>query len=354
MKKWKKSGLAVLLTAVVLLSALLTGCNQQQNAGDDNGTMTADEYQKRIDELTKEVETLKGELAKYEPAQTAPSETGGSEVAEATGTTESAAEGTTEVAPPEESDKLKIVVFGDSIWDSSRDSTGIAEQVAELMDAEVYNCAIGGTRATLEPGESTEQYDTWTSTSLSGMVNVAKKNVDPDSFMEMYPACGEIRNVDFADVDYYILAYGLNDYFSGATLNVEGGRTWDAHGYGGALRFACDQLREVSPKAQILIISLTYCQFYKDGVVYTDSNMRDFGGGTGTQYMNVAQNVAETQNTLYIDAYSTMGINAYTAEEYLKDGVHLTEAGRTLYARSVASCLKYGKPGQVSGNAIYY
>ena len=42
------------------------------------------------------------------------------------------------------------------------------------------------------------------------------------------------------------------------------------------------------------------------------------------------------------------------AEEYLEDGIHLSEEGRALYAKAIASCLKYGKPGQVSGNSYYY
>lgn len=90
------------------------------------------------------------------------------------------------------------------------------------------------------------------------------------------------------------------------------------------------------------MISPTYCQFYKDGAMYTDSNMKDYGQGTLTQYANAARNVAETNNTLYIDAYSTMGITPYTADQYLEDGVHLTVEGRSLYAKAVASCLKYG------------
>lgn len=82
--------------------------------------------------------------------------------------------------------------------------------------------------------------------------------------------------------------------------------------------------------------------------------MKDYGNGTLTQYANAARNVAETNNTLYIDAYSTMGITIYTADQYLEDGVHLTVEGRALYAKAVASCLKYGKPGEVSGNSVYY
>ena len=49
--------------------------------------------------------------------------------------------------------------------------------------------------------------------------------------------------------------------------------------------------------------------------MYTDSNMKDYGQGTLTQYADAARNVAETNNTLYIDAYSTMGITPYTADQ---------------------------------------
>ena len=226
--------------------------------------------------------------------------------------------------------------------------------MSQYTGADVYNCAIGGTRATLKAGESSENYDTWDSTSLSGMVNVAIGKVDPEIFLKGYITGGIIRNIDFSKTDYFIIAYGLNDYFAGAPLNADNPNSWDAHGYGGALRFAVDRLRNAYPDAQILLISPTYCQFWKDGYMYTDSNMKDFGGGTLTDYANVCQNVAETQNTLFIDGYSTLGINTYTAEDYLEDGVHLTAAGRELYAKAVSSCLKYGKPGEVSGNSVYY
>ena len=259
----------------------------------------------------------------------------------------------TEEGQTEEEDKLNIVVFGDSIWDMDRGDTGIAAQLAGYMNANVYNCAIGGTRATLKDGESDMNYDTWDSTSLTGMCYVMRGMVDTN-FLEGYPAGGVIRNIDPATVDYYIIAYGLNDYFSGAPIAVSGSDTFDPHGYTGALNNALELLKGASPNAQFLLISPTYCQFYEDGYMVTDSNMRDYGQGTLSDYANACRNVAEMKGTLYIDAYTTMGINIYTAEEYLEDGVHLTEAGRTLYARAVSSCLKYGKPGEVSGNSVYY
>ena len=357
-----RKAIAVLLMISLLFLSVLSGCSS--GISDDAKT----EYENQIQQLQEEIDRLNEQLAQYtgseattEETVVPPAETASSEIAE---NTENAQESQTvpdNPAEPEETsentendDRTQIVVFGDSIWDSSRDETGIAYLVSQYMDADVYNCAIGGTRATLKAGESSENYDTWDSTSLSGMVNVAIGKVDPEIFLEGYVTGGIIRDIDFSKTDYFIIAYGLNDYFAGAPLNADNPNSWDAHGYGGALRFAIDRLRNAYPDAQILLISPTYCQFWKDGYMYTDSNMRDFGGGTLTDYANVCQNVAETQNTLFIDGYSTLGINTYTAEDYLEDGIHLTAAGRELYAKAVSSCLKYGKPGEVSGNSVYY
>ena len=46
-----------------------------------------------------------------------------------------------------------------------RGDTGIAAQVGAYMNANVYNWAIGGTRASLKEGESDVNYDTWDTTS---------------------------------------------------------------------------------------------------------------------------------------------------------------------------------------------
>ena len=349
--------MALLLAAAMILTACSeTGSTENQSSAavettesqEESGTIA--ELQAQIAALQAENEALRNQLHQYTEGQ-ASTET---EQESTEQVTEPESEAETQPAEqPQEEDKLNIVVFGDSIWDMDRSETGIAAQVAEYMNANVYNCAIGGTRATLKDGESDVNYDTWDSTSLTGMCYVMRGLVDMN-FLEGYPAGGVIRNVNPADVDYYIIAYGLNDYFSGAPIAVSGGDHYDPHGYTGALYNALELLKGASPNAQFLLISPTYCQFFFFFYMVTDSNMRNYGQGTLTDYANACRNVAEMSNTLYIDAYSTMGINIYTAEEYLEDGVHLTEAGRTLYARAVSSCLKYGKPGEVSGNSVYY
>lgn len=353
MKRQKKK-LSLLMALIVGAALILTACGEesgsQSSVSGQNMGSSVEELQAQIEALQEENAALRAQLEQYTSGQ-ASSETAQEGTTEQTAETESTQE--TQTAEVPEEDKLNIVVLGDSIWDMDRGDTGIAAQVATYMNANVYNCAIGGTRASLKEGESDMNYDTWDSTSLTGMCYVLCDLVSPE-FLEGYPAGGVIRNVDPSTVDFYIVAYGLNDYFAGAPIAVKDGDTYDAHGYAGALRNAVALLRSVSPNAQILLISPTYCQFYEDGYMVTDSNMRDYGNGTLTDYANACRNVSETENTLYIDAYSTMGINIYTAEEYLEDGIHLTEAGRALYAKAVSSCLKYGKPGEVSGNSIYY
>ena len=337
--------LAILCIAVLVLTA----CGDRTETTEtEQETSSEEDLQARIQALEEENAQLRAQLEQYIGTVSQPTE---AQTAEAETTTEQ--ETQTEEEQAEEEDKLNIVVFGDSIWDMDRGDTGIAAQLAGYMNANVYNCAIGGTRATLKEGESDMNYDTWDSTSLTGMCYVMRGMVDTN-FLEGYPAGGVIRNIDPATVDYYIIAYGLNDYFSGAPIAVSGSDTFDPHGYTGVLNNALELLKGASPNAQFLLISPTYCQFYEDGYMVTDSNMRDYGQGTLSDYANACRNVAEMKGTLYIDAYTTMGINIYTAEEYLEDGVHLTEAGRTLYARAVSSCLKYGKPGEVSGNSVYY
>lgn len=228
--------------------------------------------------------------------------------------------------------ELNIVVFGDSIWDDARYQDGVSEQIAALTGGKVYNCAMGGTSATLV-GES-KDVETWDSRSLNGMTYIATGRTDAYNQLEGYDAKDIIESIDFNKVDYFIFSYGLNDYFSKVKIMPED--LLDMTTYVGALRHGTQIMKEAFPQARFLIVSPTYCQFKDHDVVVDDSNTRDYGEGTLEAYVDGAALVAGEYNTLYLDAYHNFGINKDTATTYLRDGIHLTPEGRSQYAKQVA------------------
>ena len=224
-----------------------------------------------------------------------------------------------------EEDKVKIVVFGDSIWNEGRGTDGISEQVMEQLDVEIYNCAIGGTAAAVD-GEAPDREE-WDSRSFSGMVYVARGIVDPDELMPNDAACEVIKTVDFNEVDYVIVSYGLNDYFSDITVYPE--TYYDKSSYVGALRYGINRLQKSFPQLEVIITSPTYCEWFK--------GERQFELGT---YVECDRSVAQEMDVHFLDMYHALGKSPEEKMEYLSDGVHLTSEGRTIYAHSVVGYLK--------------
>ena len=133
-----------------------------------------------------------------------------------------------------------IVVFGDSIWNAARGKDGISEYIQEETGATVYNCAIGGTTAALVDGENS--LENWSSNSFNGMIYVARKLVPAEQVLEGDVVCDIIKQVDFSEMDYVIVAYGLNDFFSDVSIYPK--EYYELTNYVGALRNGINKLKE--------------------------------------------------------------------------------------------------------------
>lgn len=232
--------------------------------------------------------------------------------------------------------ELQIVFLGDSIFDNSRDGTGVPYLTADECDADVYNLAIGGTSATIEIGESTSS-ETWVSRSLVGMVKAMRGDIPTDVFAGT--RAKEILDnpdVDFSKTDYFVVEYGINDFFRAVPMDNHD-NYYDYTTYAGALRYAVSTLEEIADDATIILCCPHYCQFFNNHQFIGDGNVLNTGYGTLFDYKGICQYVAKEQQVEFYDAYMDLGINGYTAEEYLEDGVHLTEAGRQLYADALAT-----------------
>lgn len=252
-----------------------------------------------------------------------------------------------ESVPEERKFDMQIVCMGDSILDNERENNGVAMLIGEACNAKVYNMAIGGTTAALLPGEE-YVFDNWTSTGLLGAVNAIVGNIGPEVF-DGYKAGEILRECDFSQTDYFIIEYGVNDFLSqqvyrsryledGGVLAVD-----ELHTYVGALQTAINLLQDNFPDAKVLLISPHYCQVFAGDIFVGDAYSLNFGYGTLIDFYNLTGYVAsvyEKTNFLYYDTIKYSGIDAYTADDYLEDGIHLSAAGRQAYANYASRLIK--------------
>lgn len=244
-----------------------------------------------------------------------------------------------QVAPYDNS-RLQIVFMGDSIFDANRDDgTGVPERTAGLCDANFYNLAIGGTTAAVLHDEQFS-WEKWESIGLLGIVYAVTGNIPTDVF-NGYAVKAILDNpdVDFSKTDYFVIEYGTNDFLSAVPLNEEF-EDIRPRTYVGALRDAVVALRGYAPDATIILCSPMYSRFFNgEGWMIGDGNGTNNGYGTLFDYKGICEYVANEQQTLFFNAYQDLGIDGYTAEEYLEDGIHLTDAGRQLYADALSKVI---------------
>lgn len=215
----------------------------------------------------------------------------------------------------------EIVVFGDSIWNDARGEDGISEYVQEGTGATVYNCAIGGTTAAVV-GED-DSFDTWTSNSFNGMIYVARKLIPAEQILGEDEVVRDIiKQVDFNEMDYVIVAYGLNDFFSDVSIfPIE---YYELTNYVGALRNGIDKLKEHYPHLKIIVIPPTYTKMFEGEKTFEIGD-----------YVEAARSVATELNVEFLDMFHVLGNNAETRLKHLGDGVHMSSEGRKIYSDAV-------------------
>lgn len=375
MNKLSKLVCSIGLTAAVLAGTVLAGCAESTNY-----TEEIKAYQAKLEALQEENEELKNQLETFEQLMSSSelkllpeteegsletaAETLSAEGAEASSSengetamtqtenpkdAEEAGDGSeAQEEQPGEKEIIRILVLGDSIWGNYRDETGVAAKVKEYIgqlghEAVVYNAAIGGTRATLDPEDNQYEFGPASESSLAKMVSIMNGNTSVD-LLEGKAAYEDMKQAleVLGEIDYVIVAYGMNDFLNQVPIN-NSDAPWT--GFGTALNNGILGIRSVCSQADIMIVAPTYASYFSIPI-------QNMGEKALYNYASVACDVAKGANTLCVDAYNNMGIDAYNADEYLEDGVHLNEKGRDLYARNIVSCLFYGQKGQVSGNAI--
>lgn len=261
-----------------------------------------------------------------------------------------AANGESAVGGPAEDERkydMQIVFLGDNILDRNRGDKGAASLIADACNARVYNMAIDGTTAAVLPNEP-NSLETWQSRGLLGVVYAIVGDISPDIF-DGYKAGEILKECDFSETDYFVIEYGVNDFLSGQVpqsiymadgnvRNLDSERT-----YVGALQKAVALLHDYFPEAKILLISPHFCNFFEGEKFIGDSYSLDYGYGTLVDFAKVEAYVEEKDKegtVIFYNAIEDSGINAYTAKEYLEDGVHLSEEGCRVYADHASKLIR--------------
>ena len=204
-----------------------------------------------------------------------------------------------------------FVFLGDSIIGIDMSTRSIPGVVGALSGAKVYNCGKNGASAALVGKETV---------SLSEMVALLKGNNN-----------GKITDEEKLCI---FLNFGLNDYFLGYPIeNPED--AYDVSTYTGALRSGIKQLKELYPKAQIVILIPTYIYTYNEGDV-----LQGESGQVLNAYRDAAKLVAEEMEIYYKDNYGDMPVNASNYKKYLSDECHLNEMGRFLFGKQLVFYLE--------------
>lgn len=247
------------------------------------------------------------------------------------------------VLPEEETlfkdDYLDIVYMGDSIFDFHReDGTSIPQKTSDLLGAHFINLAMGGTCAAIE-GDNAWGDAEWSSTSGAGMAKAMAGKVDPHVFNDCVAKELVMKyQREFANTDIFVIEYGINDFMMNHPLD-DMDNLGNPTTYQGGLTQMINACRAIAPKAKIVLCKPTYCEFWAPdgqyaGDYYSCKNKLEV---TVFDYKGKIDCVDDPENGIWsFDPVVENGINLYNNVEYIEDGIHLTEAGRTRYAQMLS------------------
>lgn len=265
--------------------------------------------------------------------------------------TEETSESSENTEAVNEEDVVRMVFFGDSqIANGRNDGSDIPTiMTTRIPNSVSYNLAIGGTTATVEASTTDIAPESLNSTCFLGMTYCLSGKADRNQVLsEQQNVLNIMNTIDPKTVDYYFIEYGANDFFVNAPLDasIYASNGEKAHAIYNAMCMGIDELKSISPQAEIYIITPFYGIYVsEDGTYIGDSYIVSNGVGTLADYARKVMNVAEDTKTTYIDTMFMEHTDLYldTASEYLMDNLHLTLKGRQIFSRIFAHYVNFAE-----------
>ena len=241
-----------------------------------------------------------------------------------------------------------VLMLGDNILSDYQESDGVANQLADLTGATVYDCSFSNMRlASQSPVyDATIPNDAFSFYYLANCIatkdyttlyeNLPTLTGADDSFTDTIET---LEGLDFDKIDVITILYGPSDYLNGKLVSNPGD-TMDIASYSGAIASGVSLLQEAYPHIRIVFVSPNYCMTTDENGASVSSDLYSNDYGRLVDYMIAAKNVAVEYNFTFLDNYWGLGINSANYEDYLEDNyLYPNGAGRTLVAQRIAEII---------------
>lgn len=227
------------------------------------------------------------------------------------------------------------VCFGDSLMFG----VGLASQnrgnnppniIGNILRATVYNAAIGGTYM----GSTSNSFYEIAMAVVNGDFSAVIEKATRDEEKENLQIVSEL---DFNTVDFIAIAYGVNDWLVGRTLDNEEDKE-DTSTICGALRAGAKALLNAYPQLRIYVITPTYNMHTVNDNGTDSDDSTDLKGHTLKDIGEGIENACKDIHVRCLNNYDS-GLNKYNFRCYAAsptDNIHRNEKGYKLLGEQYA------------------
>lgn len=244
-----------------------------------------------------------------------------------------------------------IVLFGNGAFAEDYGTVdNVGNIIAELADANVYNCAVPGSYLTATNATFSAELDAMdafnfycltlfaalgNSNFCEAAINEAPDQL-PDTAVQVYET---LLSLDFSTVDAIGIMYDASDYLDGRNIyNPE--QPTDVQTFYGNMLAGIELLRETYPHIRIIVMSPTYAYAVNSAGEYIDSDIYVYNEYPLSTYSQMLGQATDETGVSYVDNfYGT--VNIYNAKDYLIDNVHLNKDGKQKLAERFVYALQY-------------
>jgi len=250
----------------------------------------------------------------------------------------------------------KVVLFGnDTFAQNKGTSDDMANMIAELSDATVYNCAFTGSFLSSKnnyidtktyPMDAFNLY--WLTTAFT-INNLEPYEAVFEQCADQIPADAKetfetLCSIDFNTVDVIGIMYDANDYLAARPMiNIE--KPDDIYTFTGNLVASIDLIQDKYPHIRIIVMSPTYAYALNEEGEYISSDLYCYIKDPEvshklSNYALLMERATAPQGVSFVDnIYGT--INETNADQYLLDHISLNVEGRKKIAERFVYALEY-------------